>query len=74
MAEQNHTAPLPSRIASLVHTHFDALPTRSKPNVFPDGSREWIPMTGMVVVKGMILCLARSMTIVAVTIVADILR
>jgi tRNA-specific adenosine deaminase 1 len=43
---------LPSRIASLVHAHFDALPTRSKPTVFPDGSREWVPMTGIVVVKG----------------------
>ncbi|KAJ5309738.1 uncharacterized protein N7443_002199 [Penicillium atrosanguineum] len=44
-------ASLPSRIASLVHSHFDALPTRSKPSIFPDGSREWIPMTGIVAVK-----------------------
>lgn len=43
---------LPSRIASLVHRHFDALPGRSKPTVFPDGSREWTPMTGIVAVKG----------------------
>ncbi|KAJ5183491.1 hypothetical protein N7492_001107 [Penicillium capsulatum] len=43
---------LPSRIASLIHNHFDALPARSKPNIFPDGSREWIPMTGIVIVKG----------------------
>lgn len=45
--------PLSSRITSLVHSHFDALPARSKPNIFPDGSREWIPMTGIVAVKGM---------------------
>lgn len=45
---------LSSRIASLVHAHFDALPTRSKPTIFPDGSREWIPMTGIVAVKGML--------------------
>lgn len=44
---------LSSRIASLVHAHFDALPTRSKPTIFPDGSKEWIPMTGLVAVKGM---------------------
>ncbi|KAJ9483231.1 hypothetical protein VN97_g10180 [Penicillium thymicola] len=43
---------LSSRIASLVHAHFDALPTRSKPTIFPDGSKEWIPMTGIVAVKG----------------------
>lgn len=43
---------LPSRIATLVHEHFDALPPRSKPTIHPDGSREWIPMTGIVVVKG----------------------
>lgn len=44
---------LPSRVASLVHAHFDALPPRSKPTIRPDGSREWVPMTGLVVVKGM---------------------
>ncbi|KAF7125227.1 hypothetical protein CNMCM5793_001405 [Aspergillus hiratsukae] len=43
---------LPSRIASLVHAHFDGLPARSKPTIYPDGSREWIPMSGIVVVKG----------------------
>ncbi|KAJ5894166.1 hypothetical protein N7495_005857 [Penicillium taxi] len=46
------TVPLPSRIALLVHSHFDALPARNKPNVFDDGSREWIPLTGIVAVKG----------------------
>lgn len=53
MSELSSTVSLPSRIASLVHAHFDALPTRSKPTIFPDGSREWIPMTGIVAVKGM---------------------
>lgn len=43
---------LPSRIATLVHEHFDALPTRSKPTIHPDGSREWVPMSGMVIAKG----------------------
>ncbi|EPS27800.1 hypothetical protein PDE_02744 [Penicillium oxalicum 114-2] len=43
--------PLASRIASLVHAHFDRLPARSKPKIFSDGSREWIPMTGIVAVK-----------------------
>ncbi|PYH43225.1 tRNA-specific adenosine deaminase [Aspergillus saccharolyticus JOP 1030-1] len=43
---------LPSRIARLVHTHFDALPARSKPIIRDDGTREWIPMAGMVVVRG----------------------
>ncbi|KAJ5656729.1 hypothetical protein N7507_008679 [Penicillium longicatenatum] len=52
MSEPPSTASLASRIASLVHAHFDALPTRSKPTIFPDGSREWIPMTGIVAVKG----------------------
>ncbi|KAF9895366.1 hypothetical protein FE257_000271 [Aspergillus nanangensis] len=43
---------LPCRIASLVHAHFEALPARSKPIIRPDGTREWIPMSGIVVVKG----------------------
>ncbi|CAP94426.1 Pc18g02020 [Penicillium rubens Wisconsin 54-1255] len=52
MSGDTSSFPLSSRIASLVHAHFDALPTRSKPTIFPDGSREWIPMTGIVAVKG----------------------
>lgn len=52
MSTESSGFSLSSRIASLVHAHFDALPTRSKPTIFPDGSREWIPMTGIVVVKG----------------------
>ncbi|PYH94988.1 hypothetical protein BO71DRAFT_378300, partial [Aspergillus ellipticus CBS 707.79] len=43
---------LPTRIARLVHTHFDGLPPRSKPIVRDDGTREWIPMSGVVVVRG----------------------
>lgn len=52
MSESTLNAPLASRIASLIHAHFDGLPARSKPKIFPDGSREWIPMTGIVAVKG----------------------
>ncbi|KAL4935306.1 adenosine deaminase/editase [Aspergillus oleicola] len=46
------TVLLPSRIADLVHAHFDGLPKRSKPVVRDDGTAEWIPMTGIVLVKG----------------------
>lgn len=46
------TNTLPSRIANLVHTHFDGLPKRSKPVLRDDGTAEWIPMTGIVLVKG----------------------
>lgn len=55
MSEFTPATPLPSRIAALVHSHFDALPSRSKPSIFPDGSREWVPMTGIVAVKGIYL-------------------
>ncbi|CAG8888173.1 unnamed protein product [Penicillium egyptiacum] len=57
---------LSSRIASLVHAHFDALPTRSKPTIFPDGSREWIPMAGIVAVKG-VNTPSESLTCISVT-------
>lgn len=52
MEEHGQIPPLQSRIASLVHAHFDALPAHSKPIIHPDGWREWIPMTGIVIVKG----------------------
>ncbi|EEQ83761.2 tRNA-specific adenosine deaminase [Blastomyces dermatitidis ER-3] len=45
-------ASLGSRIARLVHSHFDALPKRSKPTIHPDGSREWVPLSGIVLVTG----------------------
>ncbi|KAJ5084575.1 hypothetical protein NUU61_009154 [Penicillium alfredii] len=66
MSELGPIPPLPSRIAALVHAHFDALPTRSKPTIFPDGSREWIPMTGIVIVKGENTP-SESLTCIAVT-------
>ncbi|RMJ25770.1 hypothetical protein PHISP_03375 [Aspergillus sp. HF37] len=44
-------AGLPSRIAALAHAHFNALPRRSKPVVRPD-TREWTPMSSIVVVRG----------------------
>ena len=53
MGETGSEDSLGSRIASLVHAHFDALPPRSKPTVRPDGTKEWIPMSGIVLVKGM---------------------
>lgn len=40
------------RIASLVHSHFDALPQRCKPTIRPNGTREWIPLSGIVLVTG----------------------
>lgn len=52
MSREQPEDSLALRIASLVHAHFDALPTKSKPHIQPDGSREWIPMTGIVAVKG----------------------
>lgn len=44
---------LAERIAKVVHAHFDALPARSKPILRDDGTREWIPMCGVVVVRGL---------------------
>ncbi|PLB42004.1 tRNA-specific adenosine deaminase [Aspergillus candidus] len=52
MGETGSEDSLGSRIASLVHAHFDALPPRSKPTIRPDGTREWIPMSGIVLVRG----------------------
>jgi tRNA-specific adenosine deaminase 1 len=51
------TQSLPSRIATLVHSHFDGLPKRSKPVIRDDGTVEWVPMTGIVIVKGELLSL-----------------
>ncbi|KAM5488808.1 putative tRNA(Ala)(adenine(37)) deaminase [Microsporum audouinii] len=44
------TSSLECRVATLVHAHFEALPQRSKPNVHNKGLREWIPLSGIVLV------------------------
>lgn len=44
---------LPTRVAALVHAHFDALPAHYKPRTRDDGSTEWIPMSGIVAIRGM---------------------
>lgn len=51
--EREESIPLPTRIAALVHAHFDALPAHYKPRTRDNGSREWIPMSGFVAVQGM---------------------
>ncbi|CRG85793.1 tRNA-specific adenosine deaminase 1 [Talaromyces islandicus] len=43
---------LPTRVAALVHAHFNALPVHHKPRTRDDGSTEWIPMSGIVAVRG----------------------
>ncbi|OKL60758.1 hypothetical protein UA08_04180 [Talaromyces atroroseus] len=52
MEGEKNTIPLQTRIAALVHAHFDALPARYKPYTRNDGSKEWIPMSGFVAVRG----------------------
>ncbi|KAL4896637.1 putative tRNA-specific adenosine deaminase [Aspergillus ambiguus] len=57
---------LSSRIATLVHAHFDALPARSKPIIRSNGTREWTPMSGIVIVRGQNTT-SETLTCVAVT-------
>ncbi|KAG5206007.1 Adenosine-deaminase editase domain protein [Trichophyton interdigitale] len=46
----SHNPSLERRVASLVHAHFEALPQRSKPTIHGNGMREWIPLSGIVLV------------------------
>ena len=41
-------------MASLALSTFDSLPQRCKPRTYPDGSREWIPMSGIVLAYGVL--------------------
>jgi hypothetical protein len=45
-------ASLEERIAALALRTFDNLPPKSKPRIHPDGSREWVPMSAIVLVQG----------------------
>jgi hypothetical protein len=48
-------ASLASRIAAVVHAKFNGLPNKCKPRSENGNSREWIPMSGVVAVKGTFL-------------------
>lgn len=43
---------LAERVATLALRTFDDLPTKSKPRIYPDGSREWVPMSAIVLARG----------------------
>ena len=43
---------LKERIAAVALHTFDDLPTKSKPRSHADGSREWVPMSAVVLVRG----------------------
>ena len=43
---------LEDRIAELVCAQFEKLPVRSKPTNSGDGNREWVPMSGVVLIRG----------------------
>ncbi len=43
---------LEERIAASALRTFDDLPKKSKPRTHPDGSREWVPMSGIMLVRG----------------------
>ena len=40
------------RVVRSIHERFNALPSKNKPRVFPDGSREWVPLSGIALVRG----------------------
>jgi len=42
----------PDEIADCVLSAFDALPAKRKPREREDGTREWIPLSGIVLQKG----------------------
>jgi len=39
---------LGNAVAKCVHDAFRLLPAKSKPRRYPDGSREWVPLSGIV--------------------------
>lgn len=43
---------LPDRVAQVVLDCFSALPQKCKPRTFPDGRREWTPLSAVIVVRG----------------------
>ncbi len=51
---------LEERITALALHTFDGLPKKSKPRIHPDGSREWVPISALVLAGGIYLKSASS--------------
>jgi len=43
---------LEDRVVESIFVKFNALPIKSKPRVSPDGAQEWVPLSGIAIVKG----------------------
>ncbi len=56
---------LQERIAASALRTFDDLPKKSKPRIHPDGSREWVPMSAVVLVCGIYSKLASQISTTA---------
>jgi hypothetical protein len=48
----------PDAVADLALDVFDRLPNKCKPRPRSDGSREWIPLSGIVIAKGTMITTA----------------
>lgn len=44
---------LEDRVVESIFAKFDALPIKSKPRVSSEGSQEWVPLSGIAIVKGL---------------------
>lgn len=45
-------ASLAERVATLVLNKFESLPKKCKPRTYPDGRREWTPLSSVVLAHG----------------------
>ena len=43
---------LQNQIADIVHEEYDKLPRKSKPGASADGIHDWVPLAGIVAVRG----------------------
>ena len=43
---------LENRVVRSILEKFEALPAKSKPRISPDGHHEWVPLSGIAMVRG----------------------
>ena len=45
-------AAVEDRVVSAIHAKFETLPTKCKPRTSVDGRKEWVPLAGIVLIRG----------------------
>ena len=52
LIQKSEMGAVEDRVVAAIHARFETLPKRCKPRMSADGGKEWVPLAGVVLVRG----------------------